>query len=154
MVIKIIILRSLIIFLVLAAVSGLLIEHFNYDFKTHDYFDKRGVFFLFFVTLFPRLTLLFSSVPFGGVAWWLGFVFCPRILVAILATINYFHANPILVVLSWLIALGGEGLEKFGWPWRRFGFVTLNLSTSRPQRRRRVYGHRSDTVEAEFRRRS
>lgn len=90
-----------------------MIEYFDHDFGDVNFFDKRGVFFLFFVTLFPRLTLLFSSVPFGGIAWWLGFIFCPRILVAILATVNYFQTNPILVVMSWLIALGGESVEKW-----------------------------------------
>jgi len=67
---------------------------------------------LIFIAIFPRLTLLFSSVPFGGVLWWLGWIFAPRLLVAILATVNYWNQNKVLVVIAWLIALGGESSEK------------------------------------------
>lgn len=73
----------------------------------------RGVFLLFFLALFPRLTLLFSSIPFGGILWWLGFIFVPRYLIAILATITYGLTNPFLVVISWIIALAGESSEKY-----------------------------------------
>ncbi|MDE2234556.1 MAG: hypothetical protein KGK44_03285 [Gammaproteobacteria bacterium] len=61
---------------------------------------------------FPRLTLLLSSVPFGGLLWWLGWIFAPRLLVAILATYNYGHSNIVLVVLAWIWAFAGEGTEK------------------------------------------
>ena len=61
---------------------------------------------------FPRLTLLFSNVPFGGLFWWLGWVFAPRLLVAILVTFNYWDSNFILCVLAWVWALAGEGTEK------------------------------------------
>lgn len=147
--------RSLIIFLVLLVASSLMIEYFGYEFGDTNYFDKRGVFFLVFVTLFPRLTLLFSSVPFGGVLWWLGLIFCPRILVAVLATVNYFQTNPILVILSWLIALGGEGLEKYGLRGRRnFVFRYHYVSPDRGQAYRRPEQsiNQGDTVEAEYRR--
>ena len=149
------VIRGLIIFVILLISSSLLIEYFNQDFGDINFFDKRGFFFLFFITVFPRLTLLFSSVPFGGLAWWLGFIFCPRILVAILATINYFQTNPILVVMSWLIALGGESFEK----WRigrgsHFVF-SYNLNTNNRQtdnaRSSQIDG---DTIEAEYKRKS
>jgi hypothetical protein len=61
---------------------------------------------------FPRLTLLFSSVPFGGLLWWLGWIFAPRLLVAILATTNYWQTNTVLCVLAWFWALSGESIEK------------------------------------------
>lgn len=61
---------------------------------------------------FPRLTLIFSSVPFGGLLWWLGWIFAPRLLVAIFATTYYWHTNTILVILSWIWALGLESGEK------------------------------------------
>jgi len=61
---------------------------------------------------FPRLTLLFSSVAFGGLFWWLGFIFAPRLLVAILATTAYWQTNTVLVVLTWIWAVGGESAEK------------------------------------------
>jgi hypothetical protein len=102
------------IFFILLVTVALMNEHFSVDFGRVNYFEKRGVFFLFFITLFPRLTLLFSSVLFGGFFWWLGFFFCPRILVAILATVTYFYTNPVLVVISWMIALSGEVFEKWG----------------------------------------
>ncbi|MGH8307014.1 MAG: hypothetical protein ACRER0_01940 [Gammaproteobacteria bacterium] len=72
----------------------------------------HGLWFIVFMCFFPRLTLLFSSVPFGGLFWWLGWIFTPRLLVAILATYNYGHTNLVLVVLAWIWAFAGEGTEK------------------------------------------
>lgn len=72
----------------------------------------HGLWFVFFMCFFPRLTLLLSSVPFGGLLWWLGWIFAPRLLVAILATYNYGHTNIILCALTWLWALAGESTEK------------------------------------------
>ncbi|MBN1971961.1 MAG: hypothetical protein JXR48_01845 [Candidatus Delongbacteria bacterium] len=77
-----------------------------------DYWDNHGILFLVFMFFFPRLTLFFSSVAFGGLLWWLGFIFAPRLLVAILATTAYWDTNTFLVVLSWFWALGGEPFEK------------------------------------------
>jgi hypothetical protein len=78
-----------------------------------NFWDHHGILFLIFITLFPRLTLFFSSVPFGGILWWLGFIFAPRILVAFLATVTYGMSNPILVAISWVVALSGESGEKY-----------------------------------------
>jgi hypothetical protein len=105
--------RVLIVFLIITGATSILVDQFSVSLGQTDYWDYRGVFFLLFITLFPRLTLLFSSVPFGGVFWWLGFFFAPRILVAILATLAYWEHNQVLVTMSWLIALGGETSEKF-----------------------------------------
>ncbi|MGE0173277.1 MAG: hypothetical protein AB7T49_10840 [Oligoflexales bacterium] len=77
-----------------------------------DFWDVHGIWFIFFMALFPRLTLLFSSVAFGGFLWWLGWVFAPRLLVAILATSAYWETNTVLVVLTWIWALSGETAEK------------------------------------------
>ena len=88
-----------------------------------DYWTQHGVLFLIFVTVFPRLTLLLSSVPTGGILWWLGWLMAPRLLVAMLATLTYWNQNPFLVVISWLVAVGGESSEKYvviqrpGPPW-------------------------------------
>lgn len=79
-----------------------------------NFWDVHGFWFIFFLFFFPRLTLLFSSVATGGVLWWLGWVFAPRLLVAILATTAYWETNTVLVVLTWFWALGGEGAEKKG----------------------------------------
>lgn len=106
-------LRVLIVFLVITGVTSILVNQFSVTLGETNYWDYRGIFFLFFITTFPRLTLLFSSVPFGGLFWWLGFFFAPRILVAVLATLAYWEQNPVLVTVSWLIALGGETSEKY-----------------------------------------
>lgn len=100
------------LFLIITGLSTILIQEFSVEFGSISYWENRGVFFLFFVTLFPRLTLLISSVASGGFLWWLAWAFSPRLLVAYLATIAYWQTNPILVVISWVIALGGETSEK------------------------------------------
>jgi hypothetical protein len=83
------------------------------EFLDKNFWEFHGILFLVFISFFPRLTLFFSSVPFGGLFWWLGFIFAPRILVAVLATINYGKQNPVLVVISWIVALSGESTEKY-----------------------------------------
>lgn len=85
----------------------------NIQFGVESYWNNHGIFFLIFITFFPRLTLIFSSVASGGILWWLGFFFAPRILVSFLATLAYWNENPILVLISWMIALGGESSEKY-----------------------------------------
>lgn len=110
---KWLIVKGFALFVVLTIVSGLMVSMFNVEFGTSNFFDKHGIFFLVCIALVPRLTLFFSSVPFGGILWWAGFLFCPRFLVASLATVHYFKSNPVLVVLSWLIAIGGETWEKY-----------------------------------------
>lgn len=102
-----------ILFLAITGASSLLIQYTNIPFGKTDYFEVRGWFFLLAIAIFPRLTLLFSSVAFGGFFWWLGFIFAPRFLVAILATTAYWNTNPILVTLAWLAAIGGESSEKY-----------------------------------------
>ena len=77
-----------------------------------NFWDVHGWWFLLSMFFFPRLTLLFSSVLSGGLLWWLGFVFAPRLLVAILATTAYWNTNMILVILTWFWAIGGESFEK------------------------------------------
>ncbi len=106
--------RGFAVFFILLVATSMMMDTFQTQFGTVNFFDKRGYFFLFFITIFPRLTLLFSSVVTGGFLWWLAFFFCPRILVATLATVAYFHTNPVLVTISWLVAIGGEVFEKYG----------------------------------------
>lgn len=76
------------------------------------FWQVHGWWFIFFMFFFPRLTLLFSSVLTGGFLWWLGWIFAPRLLVAILATTAFWHTNTTLVVFTWLWAMGGESTEK------------------------------------------
>ena len=77
-----------------------------------DFWNEHGIIFIIFMFFFPRFTLFFSSVPFGGLFWWLGFFIAPRLLVAILATTAYWDTNQILVIFTWFWAIGGEGTEK------------------------------------------
>lgn len=133
-----------IIFLCITGATTLLYNYAGMEFGSIDYFTKHGWFFLFSIALFPRLTLLVSgllvgSIEFGGLIWWLGFFFAPRILVATLATVAYWNTNPVLVILSWLIALGGESSEKF---------VITNRIRNGPQRYDQ--GFAGTTVEAEY----
>jgi len=104
--------RAIVTFLVLLVASAVLISYFNFEFGKISYWNVHGVFLLFFLALFPRLTLLFSSIASGGLVWWLAWIFAPRILIAILATQAYFQTNPVLVVIAWLVALSGEATEK------------------------------------------
>jgi hypothetical protein len=71
-----------------------------------DFFAHHGIIFLLLLVVFPRLTLLFSSVASGGLLWWLGWVFTPHLLVAFLA-LPYWDTNPVLVFIAWVVALSG-----------------------------------------------
>jgi uncharacterized membrane protein YGL010W len=126
---KTLLFKSIAIFFILLVGTSVMMDVMQTEFGTVNYWDRRGIFFLIFITFFPRLTLLFSSVAFGGVFWWLGFIFLPRILVAALATVSYFHTNPVLVVISWLVAFGGEVFEKRG-----LGRGSFVIKTYRPGR--------------------
>jgi len=77
-----------------------------------NYWEIHGLFFLFGLAVFPRITLLFSNAISLGILFWIGWFFVPHLTVALLATIFYFDTNPFLVLLSWFIALGGESKEK------------------------------------------
>ncbi len=76
-----------------------------------DFFDKYNTLILICLAVFPRLTLLIASFATGGFLWWLGWIFAPHLLVAILA-IPYWDSNPVLVIFAWLIALSGTGAES------------------------------------------
>ena len=106
------ILRFLLVFALVGFASMVAVSVFGIEYGTSNYWDFHGAGLLIGLALLPRLTLLLSSIATGGVVWWLGWIFAPRILVATLATVAYFEANPILVVIAWLIALGGECGEK------------------------------------------
>jgi len=78
-----------------------------------DFFASHaewGWLILIGLAIFPRITLLFVGGPFGVLAW-LGWLFCPHLLVAILATTQYWSTNPVLCVIAWFVALVGTGGE-------------------------------------------
>ncbi len=115
------IVRFVITFVLISIVSAILISVFDVSFGMIPYWDRHGIWLLIGLAVLPRLTLLFSSIASGGLLWWIGWVFAPRILVAILATIAYFKTNPVLVVVAWLVAVGGESTEKYCMRWRAVG---------------------------------
>lgn len=76
-----------------------------------DFFDNHAWWVLPLLAMFPRLTLLFGSFATGGILWWLGWVFAPHLLVAILA-LPYWDTNPVLVIIAWVVAFGGTTAES------------------------------------------
>lgn len=132
--------KILIVTLFVGALSTVLMRFFNVEYGNTNFWDVHGVFFLICILLFPRLTLLFSSVPFGGLFWWLGFFFAPRLLVAILATVSYWNTNKVLVIISWLSAIGGESSEKY---------YIHKHTFSRREPKLKIHKH-GDVVDAEF----
>lgn len=76
-----------------------------------DFWDVHGIFFLIFVTFFPRITMLVAThVVFGPLAW-IGWLFAPHITVAVLATTYYWETNPILCIIAWFVAFAGTAGE-------------------------------------------
>lgn len=152
---KNILFKSAAIFFILIVGTSILMDTMQTDFGNIDFFQKHGVFFLIFITIFPRMTLLFSSVATGGFLWWLGFIFCPRILVASLATVAYFHTNPMLVIASWIVALGGETMEKAGIGGRKkFVFRTYSSQPQYEEPARHTSIPKDNVIEAEFTKKS
>ena len=81
----------------------------------NGFWEHHGLFFAVALFVFPRLTMLFGTsvaTAFGGPLFWLGWLFAPRLTVAIIGTTLYWDTNPVLCVFSWFWALGGESSEK------------------------------------------
>ena len=76
----------------------------------NSFFANHEVITLVGLALFPRITLLVASFATGGFLWWLGWIITPHLLVAILS-LPYWDSNPVLVVIAWLCAIGGTGVE-------------------------------------------
>jgi hypothetical protein len=62
------------------------------------------------LAIFPRITLLFIGGPFGFLHW-LGWLFAPHLLVALMGTARYWDTNPWLCVIAWVVALVGSSGE-------------------------------------------
>lgn len=103
----------LITFLAITGAVALATGLLDVRFGSSNFWEFHGILFLGFIAFFPRLTLLLSGVATGGVLWWLSWIFAPRLLVAVLATVEYWNHNPFLVLAAWLVALSGEPSEKY-----------------------------------------
>jgi len=75
-----------------------------------NFFEQHGILTLICLALFPRITLLVASFATGGFLWWIGWVIAPHFLVAILS-LPYWDTNPVLVIVAWMLAFGGTGVE-------------------------------------------
>ena len=91
------------------------------DSTTSTFFENWGAFgglvLMILCAIFPRIAMIVAMLFGGlGVAFLgiLGWIFVPRITIAIIATVNYFDTNPVLCILAWIILLCGEGAEKRG----------------------------------------
>lgn len=122
--------------------------------RTVDFFSRHGYLFLVMATFFPRLTLLFATPWLSSIFWWLGLIFCPRVLIAALATVNYTHTNPTLVMISWFVAAGGEFMEKRGISNRKnfqFKFYRSGMGQGpAPSYEAETIPNKDDAIEAEF----
>ncbi|MCP4912387.1 MAG: hypothetical protein GY909_04655 [Oligoflexia bacterium] len=143
--------KIFITFLAIAGGVSISMNVFDIEFLYKDYWKEHGVLLLIGLTIFPRLTLLFSSIASGGFLWWVAWFFAPRILVAVLATISYWHNHPILVLFSWLVALGGESGEKHLITSRS---VTIRTTGPKFYRNDSFDNNDPDTIEADFERKS
>jgi hypothetical protein len=79
------------------------------------------------LALFPRITLLFVGGHFDFLHW-LGWVICPHVLVAIMATTKYWATNKLLCIIAWFFAFAGTGSE---------GRIATHRRWRREERRRR-----------------
>jgi len=78
----------------------------------NNFWDYHGWLFILAMFFFPRLTMLFATTVGGGFLYWLGWLLAPRLTVAILATILFHEHNTVLLIFTWIWALGGETTEK------------------------------------------
>lgn len=82
-----------------------------------DFFTVHNhwFFYIIFLMFFPRITLalmlMMTDFVSGGIIWWLGWVFAPRLLIAFLS-LAYWNTNPGLVICAWIFAFIGEAGEK------------------------------------------
>lgn len=78
----------------------------------YNFWDYHGILFILAMFFFPRLTMLFATTVGGGFFYWLGWLVAPRLTVAIIATSLFYEHNVVLLIFTWIWALGGEFGEK------------------------------------------
>lgn len=77
-----------------------------------SFWDNHTHLFILSMFFFPRLTMLFATSYGGGVLYWLGWAFFPRLTVAIIASVLYARTDTFLVALTIVWAIYGEAMEK------------------------------------------
>jgi len=81
-----------------------------------NFWEVHTIFFIFFLLICPRLTMLFMGICFfpfpHPILFFFGWLLCPRLVIAILATSNYWNTNPVLCILAWIAALGTVSENK------------------------------------------
>lgn len=82
-----------------------------------NFWDVHGCWFIFFMFIFPRLTMFFMGICTMGfsypILFWVGWGLTPRLVVAILATSFYWESNPILCIFAWIYCFTiGNGSNK------------------------------------------
>ncbi len=86
-----------------------------------DFWQVHGWAFLIGLVFFPRITMLVAGTalefmkfasPWGILAW-IGWMFAPYLVIAILASTFYWDTNPGLCVGAWILAVSGTGGESY-----------------------------------------
>jgi hypothetical protein len=88
-----------------------------------NFWSVHSLFFCVLMYFFPRFTML-AATPWGGLFWWVGLIFAPRVTVAILALLYYGSTNFILCGFVWWWAIRGEIKEK---RWIRFFYNVKDM---------------------------
>lgn len=82
----------------------------DWGMNTPNFFDHHSVICGICLVFFPRTTLLIGSFASGGLLWWLGWLFTPYFLIAIMS-IPFWDSNPALCVFAWILAFVGTATE-------------------------------------------
>ena len=102
-----------------------------------NFWDSHTLFFCIGMYFFPRLTLIFAT-PWGGLLWWVGLIFLPRLMIALLATMYYGNTNPFLCGFVWLWAIRSDYLEQQRIKaFREGGFGSIQIYNYRSKPRQR-----------------
>lgn len=98
------------LFILLFLITGLAFS--ATDSRPLDFFAAHSILHLLGWALVPRIMFIFFSIISGGILFWIGVIFIPRIMVAYWATVYYWDTNMLLCVIAWLMAVSGEFGEK------------------------------------------
>ena len=66
------------------------------------YWTNHSLLFLIGLTIFPRFTLLFSNIS-SNILFWLGWLFLPRLMIALLGITTVYYFMTFLYILATII---------------------------------------------------